>query len=562
MRSTISRVGKYELKAVLARTAISTVYDGWDSDIARRVAIKLMPLSTAGDEEAREALARFKRGARAAGQLNHPNIVSVYDYGETEDYAYLVMEFIDGPTLKSLFDENRRFALNEIGFIVGGILNALQYSHDRRVVHRDMKPANVMFAQDGTVKITDFGIARIEDSEMTQAGMVIGTPAYMSPEQFLGEKIDWRTDIYSTGVLLYQILTGERPYEGTLATIMHKVLYGSPLLPSRLSTVATPALDQVVTRAMARRREDRFESAAEFNAALQSALAGTAANADRLAAKAPERRTPMAASPGPKVSRPAIFASVAAAAVVVGGGLAWTLFSGPKTVTEPAVSPVPAETAEPKPPSPPEYRAPAAPEPVVSPPEPVQPEPVEQPRVVAPPEPPAPVPPPPIRPIPDRRPAPVTKPPAPADHRPALPDSRNGKPPAEPNGPTAEDTTSEILRRFRNGVPGRTEPPAEAAPAPPLYATTSSSPVGLLCQTVTADSAESLGLDSPHGMVVIGVTAGSAADKAGIRQQDVILKIDGAEVRDLSVLRNVADRTVPVELFKHGNRRVVQLHVN
>ena len=136
-------------------------------------------------------------------------------------------------------------------------------------MHRDVKPANVMFTRDGRVKLTDFGVARIENSDITQLGTVVGTPAYMSPEQFLGERVDWRVDIYATGVVLYQLLTGERPYEGSVATIMHKVLYTDPPLPSNRSRLATPALDRIVARAMAKRREDRFDSAAAFDAALQ-----------------------------------------------------------------------------------------------------------------------------------------------------------------------------------------------------------------------------------------------------------------------------------------------------
>src|ERR1700733_6626964 len=259
MRSTLSYIGKFELRSVVARTGTSAVYDGWDTDIARRVAVKTVSLSSLEDSDTREALARFKRGVQAAGQLAHPNVINIYDYGETDEYAYIVMEFIDGPTLKQLLDNEKRFDIRATCNIMNGILDGLQYSHDRGVIPRDMKPANIMFTKDQRVKITDFGIARLEDSDMTQAGMVIGTPAYMSPEQFMGEKVDWRTDIYSSGVLLYHMITGVRPYEGTLATIMHKVLYGTPLLPSRLSTGITPAFDKVVIRAMAKKREDRFE---------------------------------------------------------------------------------------------------------------------------------------------------------------------------------------------------------------------------------------------------------------------------------------------------------------
>ncbi len=269
MRSNLHRIGKYELRSVLARTSLSTIYDGWDASIARRVAIKVMSLPDDPNEEGQELLTRFRRGAQAAGRLIHPNIVSVYDYGESDGFAYIVMEFVEGPTLKALFDEGQPFDLPRIQDITGGILQALQYSHDRGIVHRDVKPANVMFTREGRVKLTDFGVARIENSDITQMGTVVGTPAYMSPEQFLGERVDWRVDIYATGVVLYQLLTGERPYEGSLATIMHKVLHTTPPVPSNLSRLATPALDRIVARAMAKRREDRFGSASEFALALQ-----------------------------------------------------------------------------------------------------------------------------------------------------------------------------------------------------------------------------------------------------------------------------------------------------
>src|SRR6201995_2905885 len=139
MSSTLSHIGKYELRAVVARTATSIVYDGWDANIARRVAVKAIPLSKLEEIDTKEALARFKRGVQAAGQLTHPNIVNIYDYGETDQYAYIVMEFVDGPTLKQLLDSGERFDIRAIGKIMDGILDGLQYSHDRGVVHRDMK---------------------------------------------------------------------------------------------------------------------------------------------------------------------------------------------------------------------------------------------------------------------------------------------------------------------------------------------------------------------------------------------------------------------------------------
>jgi serine/threonine protein kinase len=352
MSSTVSRIGKYELRAVLARTQMSSVYDGWDSDIARRVAIKVTPLSAIGDEDGGvDALTRFKRGAQAAGKLSHPNIVSIYDYGESGDQAYLVMEFVEGPTLKELFDQRHGFNLQEIGTIVSSMLDALQYSHDHGVVHRDIKPDNVMFTKDMRLKLTDFGIARLEDSDMTRTGMVIGTPAYMSPEQFLGEPIDRRTDVYSTGVVLFNMLTGERPYEGSLATIMHKVLYTTPAPPSRISTLATTALDDVVLRAMAKKREERFPTAAEFKAALQRALAPPDTRmkvlqpaATRKSAPAPRADRAAAPSSGNNYREVGILAAIVVVIAATGIGAAWYLRDVPTAPSPTAIASATPET--------------------------------------------------------------------------------------------------------------------------------------------------------------------------------------------------------------------------
>ncbi|MGH7155067.1 MAG: serine/threonine-protein kinase, partial [Acetobacteraceae bacterium] len=225
MVETVETLGKYEIKGTLGKGAMGTVYEGWDPIIARRVAIKTVRIPEDSDDpETEEALARFRREAQAAGRLTHPNIVGVFDYGETGDIAYIVMEYVDGPAVKSLLDKQERFGPNETMRIMTDLLNGLQFSHARGVVHRDIKPANVMLTSEGQAKIADFGIARIESSSMTQAGTVLGTPAYMSPEQFMGQVVDARTDLYSSGVLLYQLLTGERPFEGGMSAIMHKAL--------------------------------------------------------------------------------------------------------------------------------------------------------------------------------------------------------------------------------------------------------------------------------------------------------------------------------------------------
>jgi serine/threonine-protein kinase len=182
------------------------------------------------------------------------------------------MEFIRGKELKDYFEANERFAVKDIERIMGELLDALDHAHRNGVVHRDMKPANVILLADGRVKVADFGIARIETSELTQAGTMLGTPAYMSPEQFLGQPVDGRSDIFSCGVILYQFLTGEKPFTGTITTIMHKVLKEEPLPPSTLNVTLPPAWDAVVKKAMAKNPVERFQSAAEFAAAIRAAV--------------------------------------------------------------------------------------------------------------------------------------------------------------------------------------------------------------------------------------------------------------------------------------------------
>src|ERR1700749_4962601 len=278
---TIESLGKYEIKRPLGRGAMGTVYEGWDPIIARRVPIKTVKLpDNSDDAETEEALARFRREAQAAGRLIHPNIVGVFDYGETNDLAYIVMEFVNGPPLKNLLDKQERFALPDTIRVMEDLLTGLQFSHDRGVVHRDIKPANVMLTSTGQAKIADFGIARIESSSMTQAGTLLGTPAYMSPEQFMGQVVDARSDIYSSGVLLYQLLTGERPFEGSMSAIMHKALNTEAPSPSQISVTAPRPFDAVVRKAMAKRPDDRFASAAEFMSAIRAAGAAPATEGD------------------------------------------------------------------------------------------------------------------------------------------------------------------------------------------------------------------------------------------------------------------------------------------
>ena len=323
---TIEALGKYEIKRALGRGAMGIVYEGWDPIIARRVAIKTvkLPQGTA-DPETEEALTRFRHEAQAAGRLTHPNIVGVFDYGETDDLAYIVMEFVDGPTLKSLLDNRERFELQVTLRIMQDVLAGLAFSHGHGVVHRDIKPANVMLTEAGQAKLTDFGIARIESSSMTQAGTVLGTPAYMSPEQFTGQVVDARTDIYSAGVLLYQLLTGERPFEGSMSAIMHKALNTEPPLPSQIAVTSPPALDAVVHRAMAKRPDERFATAAAFTEALRNATIAPVEPVPQVEATTIMHTSPASAGEGAtrRSSLPLIAATLVALLIVGGAGARW-----------------------------------------------------------------------------------------------------------------------------------------------------------------------------------------------------------------------------------------------
>lgn len=287
---TPQTLGRYRIDRVLGRGAMGVVYLAFDPHIQREVALKTIrsELLNANPDEAAAAPAhdltsRFLNEARAAGRLVHPHIVSVYDYGDTGDTAYITMEYVRGESLAARLAQHRRAATRMAPARVLGwfaqLLDALSYAHDAGVIHRDIKPANLLIAQRGECKITDFGIAQLDTSHHTQAGTLIGTPSYMSPEQFTGEAVDARADLFSAGVVLYEMLTGACPFTGTPAVVMRQVLNDMPGAPSGLAPDLPPALDAMVLKALAKRREDRFASASQWRAAL-IALIDTMQHAD------------------------------------------------------------------------------------------------------------------------------------------------------------------------------------------------------------------------------------------------------------------------------------------
>ncbi|MDQ5877419.1 MAG: eukaryotic-like serine/threonine-protein kinase, partial [Pseudomonadota bacterium] len=301
------KLGKYEIRRELGKGAMGVVYEGWDAGIGRRVALKTVRRDQLEGGEAAELLSRFKREAQAAGRLNHPNVVAVYEYGEDEGTAFIAMEYIEGRELKDIFDKNERVKLPDVLQLMTQLLDAIGHAHANGIVHRDIKPANVFLLPDGRLKVGDFGIARMESSNLTQAGSVLGTPAYMSPEQFMGQTVDGRSDLFSAGVILYQFLTGEKPFTGQLTTIMHKVLKEDPIAPSELNVQVPAGFDGLIRKALAKRPDERFQNAQAFISALQTAvnqpgvdndatLIGASADAD--ATLLPGGDTPQVGKPG------------------------------------------------------------------------------------------------------------------------------------------------------------------------------------------------------------------------------------------------------------------------
>src|SRR6266850_2587282 len=273
-------LGRYQLGRVLGKGAMGSVCEALDPKLHRKVAIKTILMGQLDEETARDFSVRFEREARAVARLNHPNIVQVYDFGEEGDTAYLVMELIDGKELKSALATGRPFDRRECVRIMCELLDALDFAHEAKVIHRDIKPANVMFDSQGRTKLTDFGVARVTDAdrtsaERTQAGTVVGTPAYMSPEQLQGLPIDRRTDVFSAGVILYQFLTGQKPFTGEGAwTVQKKIVQDEPPAPSSINVALSPEFDRVVAKALAKDPNQRFATAREFAEALRRAAEG------------------------------------------------------------------------------------------------------------------------------------------------------------------------------------------------------------------------------------------------------------------------------------------------
>ena len=260
---SLQTVGRYEITGELGRGAMGVVYKALDPTIGRTVALKTMRLDVHG-LDAQEMVRRFQNEARAAGVLNHPNIVTIYDAGEQDGIFYIAMEFIEGTTLHEVLAEQRVLATDEVLQLTRQICRGLDYAHSNGIVHRDIKPANIMITANGTVKIMDFGIAK-SGGQVTNTGQVLGTPNYMSPEQVKGRPLDGRSDLFSLGVILYEMLTGEKPFVGqNVTTIIYKIVNETPITPRDLDVTVHPGLSAIVTKALAKAPDDRYQTGADL----------------------------------------------------------------------------------------------------------------------------------------------------------------------------------------------------------------------------------------------------------------------------------------------------------
>lgn len=303
-------LGRYVIERVLGRGAMGVVYLAFDPRIERKVALKAIRRPAGGDDATHELTARFLNEARAAGRLVHPNIVAVYDYGEDGDTAFITMEYVRGESLAVRLAQHahagsRLNPVNSLRWFVP-LLDALDYAHEAGVVHRDIKPANLLIAPRGECKIADFGIAHLDSSALTQTGTLLGTPSYMSPEQFSGDAVDARTDLFSAAVVLYEMLTGVCPFTGTPGAVMRKILDDTPPAPTEVAPGLPAYVDELVMKAMAKRPDARFASARAWRVALVDALATEAVNAGAAGAAGddPDRTVVAQAIPGATLDAP------------------------------------------------------------------------------------------------------------------------------------------------------------------------------------------------------------------------------------------------------------------
>ena len=276
---TPGMLGRYRVLKELGRGAMGLVYLGKDPTIQRFVAIKTMRLDQLDhDDKLQEVKARFFREAESTGRLSHPNIVTIYDAGEENDLGYIAMELIEGTPLKQWARKPNLMSVNEVLLTVATVADALDYAHQQGIVHRDIKPANIMLTKDRIVKVMDFGIAKVASSSKTQSNIVLGTPTYMSPEQIAGKKVDGRSDIFSLGVVLFELLTGQLPFTAdNLSAVLFSIAHHPHPAVQTLRADLPPMVQEIVDRALQKELPHRYRRAEEFANELRACLQSLAA---------------------------------------------------------------------------------------------------------------------------------------------------------------------------------------------------------------------------------------------------------------------------------------------
>ena len=262
----MKNIGKYKITSILGKGAMGIVYKALDPDINREVAVKTIRfdlISEEGDRE--EMMERFMREAQAAGKLTHSNIITIYDVGREKDTTYIVMQLIEGKSLQNVISSGKKISTQEVIQLMDQLCKALDYAHDNGIIHRDIKPANILLDKEGKPFIVDFGVARLETSTLTEAGTTLGTPSYMSPEQVMGKNVDRRSDIFSLGSILYELLTGKRAFQAqSITTVIYKIINEEPVALTEVNKGLPVGFEQIVFKALAKDPKARYKNCAEL----------------------------------------------------------------------------------------------------------------------------------------------------------------------------------------------------------------------------------------------------------------------------------------------------------